>query len=113
MPGRARQAEDTRRRILEIAGDLFAAQGYNGTSIADITGRLGTTTAALYYHFKSKAEILDELLRDSMAAYAQLVDEAPDAEPEELLGTVIDMIAKSHKLMPIVSNDPAVRSMLD
>jgi Bacterial regulatory proteins, tetR family len=39
---------DTKQRILTIAGELFAGQGYTGTAIADIAGELGTTTAALY-----------------------------------------------------------------
>jgi AcrR family transcriptional regulator len=46
---------DTRQRILDIARELFATQGYAGTSIAHIATRLGTTKAALYYHFQSKA----------------------------------------------------------
>jgi AcrR family transcriptional regulator len=42
----------TRARILAIALELFAEQGFAGTSVADIAGRLGTTKAALYYHFR-------------------------------------------------------------
>ena len=50
--------QDTKNRILGIARDLFARKGFTGTSIADIARELGTTTAALYYHFSSKADIL-------------------------------------------------------
>ena len=55
---------DTRAQILTIARRLFVGHGYAGTSIADIARELGTTTAALYYHFPSKADILAELLAD-------------------------------------------------
>jgi Bacterial regulatory proteins, tetR family len=48
----------TRARILEVAQELFTERGYAGTSIADIAGELGTSKAALYYHFKSKEQIL-------------------------------------------------------
>jgi AcrR family transcriptional regulator len=51
----------TRDRILDIALELFTEQGYDKTSIRDIAERLGFTKAALYYHFKSKADILLEL----------------------------------------------------
>jgi AcrR family transcriptional regulator len=51
----------TRERILEIALELFTEQGYDKTSLQNIADRLGTTKAALYYHFKSKSAILLEL----------------------------------------------------
>jgi AcrR family transcriptional regulator len=54
-------ADSTRERILDIALELFTERGYDKTSIRDIAERLGTTKAALYYHFKSKADILLEL----------------------------------------------------
>ena len=55
------EAVSTRDRILDIALELFTEQGYDKTSIRDIAERLGFTKAALYYHFKSKADILLEL----------------------------------------------------
>jgi AcrR family transcriptional regulator len=51
----------TRERILEIALELFTEQGYDKTSLRDIAERLGTTKAALYYHFARKEDILLEL----------------------------------------------------
>jgi AcrR family transcriptional regulator len=53
---------DTRARILQVASELFIQQGYEGTSLREIADRLGITKAALYYHFRSKDEILRELL---------------------------------------------------
>src|ERR1700735_406842 len=54
-------AASTRERILDIALELYTEHGYDKTSLRDIAERLGTTKAALYYHFKSKADILLEL----------------------------------------------------
>jgi AcrR family transcriptional regulator len=51
----------TRERILDIALELFTEQGYDKTSLRDIAERLGTTKAALYYHFARKEDILMEL----------------------------------------------------
>jgi AcrR family transcriptional regulator len=48
----------TRERILDIALELFAAQGYERTSLRQIAERLGYSKAAIYYHFASKEDIL-------------------------------------------------------
>ena len=45
-----------------MAQELFTDQGYDGTSLREIADRLGFTKAALYYHFRSKEEILVALL---------------------------------------------------
>src|SRR5271156_1295810 len=49
---------ETRERILDIALELFNEQGYDKTSLREIADRLGTTKAALYYHFERKEDIL-------------------------------------------------------
>jgi AcrR family transcriptional regulator len=49
---------NTRERILDVALDLFIAQGFDGTSLRQIAAQLGVTKAALYYHFTSKDDIL-------------------------------------------------------
>jgi len=51
-------ADDTRTRIQAVALELFTEQGYDATSLREIAERLGVTKAALYYHFKSKEEIV-------------------------------------------------------
>lgn len=48
----------TRERILDIALELFADQGYERTSLRQIAERLGFSKAAIYYHFASKEDIL-------------------------------------------------------
>lgn len=53
---------DTRQRILDVAGAMFVDRGYDATSLREIAAELGFTKAALYYHFKSKEDILRELL---------------------------------------------------
>lgn len=103
----------TKTRILAIAAELFAKQGYTGTSIADIAQRLGMTPAALYYHFGSKMEVLDGLLAEPMEHYTRLAELAETASPTNLLDAFIDFYERSHALIPIVAADPAVRALLD
>jgi AcrR family transcriptional regulator len=50
--------EETRRKIVLAALELFVRKGYHGTSITDIMNKVGLTKGSLYAHFKSKGEIL-------------------------------------------------------
>lgn len=53
---------ETKERILETALELFAQNGYLGTSMSMIAERLGITKAALYKHYTGKQEILDRIV---------------------------------------------------
>lgn len=57
----AKRRSTLREQILDVALELFNAEGYEQTSLREIAERLGVTKAALYYHFQSKADILLEL----------------------------------------------------
>lgn len=63
---------DTRRRIQDVALELFTEQGYEGTSLREIAERLGVTKAALYYHFKTKDDIVASLIADRLAEMEEL-----------------------------------------
>jgi AcrR family transcriptional regulator len=105
---------DTRQRILAVAQELFASQGYAGTSIADIANRLGLSKASLYYHFKSKTDIIDELLAGPLAAYVELAQNAAAGRHtvEELLAAIIDTTVAARALSDMMGNDPSVQAVL-
>jgi AcrR family transcriptional regulator len=107
-------ASSTKQRILEIARGLFAQKGYTGTSIADIARELGTTTAALYYHFPSKADILRGLLAEPLVAYNRILGSLRSRHPSatELLGAFIDLTADSRELAVMIERDPAVLKLI-
>jgi AcrR family transcriptional regulator len=63
----------TRERIQSIALELFAEQGYEKTSLREIAERLGVTKAALYYHFKSKEDIVRSFVEDYRAELEQVI----------------------------------------
>ena len=50
-------ADETRDRVLASAASLFAQNGYDGASIAEIAGDAGVTGGAIYAHYASKAEL--------------------------------------------------------
>jgi AcrR family transcriptional regulator len=66
-PGGGRARGDTRERIQSVALELFAEHGYQQTSLREIAERLGVTKAALYYHFKSKEDIVRSFTEDYAA----------------------------------------------
>jgi AcrR family transcriptional regulator len=99
-------APSTRDRILDIALELFNERGYESTSLREIAERLGTTKAALYYHFERKADILLELHlrlhalgRDALEQLGDLDDgqQRVTAWPG-LLDEFIDQIVKNREL---------------
>jgi AcrR family transcriptional regulator len=51
----------SRTRIIDAARELFGNQGFDSTTVREIAEKVGLTDAALYYHFKSKREILAAL----------------------------------------------------
>src|SRR4051794_23899446 len=64
----------TRERIQAVALELFTEQGYDATSLREISERLGVTKAALYYHFRTKEDIIASLIADRIARLDELVD---------------------------------------
>ena len=58
----AKSAEQTRRRILETAYDLFYRRGFTRVGVDEIAARAGVTKRTLYYHFTSKDELLGAVL---------------------------------------------------
>jgi AcrR family transcriptional regulator len=64
----------TRARIQQVALELFTEQGYEATSLREIAERLGVTKAALYYHFRTKDDIVASLLGDQAARLDALIE---------------------------------------
>ena len=91
-------AIDTTERILEAALELFAQNGYLGTSMNDIAARLGFTKAALYKHYASKQEILDRIvermnrLDDERAEAYEMPEAETDGFAEAYMHTPIQRI---------------------
>ncbi|HEY8524789.1 MAG TPA: TetR/AcrR family transcriptional regulator [Acidimicrobiales bacterium] len=55
--------EETRNRLIEAAGRVFAERGFEGARIAEIAREAGLSSGAIYAHYGSKAELLLEAIR--------------------------------------------------
>lgn len=62
--------------IMLVSADLFRQRGYGATSIRDIGEAMGITSAALYYHFKNKEEVLLAVMRKGIEVVSKAVGEA-------------------------------------
>ncbi|GAB2737234.1 TetR family transcriptional regulator [Streptomyces bullii] len=71
---RQRRRGNTRQRIQDVALELFAEQGYEKTSLREIAERLEVTKAVLYYHFKTKEEILVSIFEDLTRPIEELIE---------------------------------------
>lgn len=56
VPGAA-----TRRRLLDVAEELFAERGFSGVSLREIVTQAGVNAAAAHYHFGSKQELFEQV----------------------------------------------------
>lgn len=57
-----KEAEERKNEILDVAERLFGTKGFDNTSTTDILNEIGIARGTLYYHFKSKEEILDAMI---------------------------------------------------
>ncbi|MEW6476567.1 MAG: TetR/AcrR family transcriptional regulator [Actinomycetota bacterium] len=57
----------------ETVAGVFARQGYDGTRMEDLAAATGVPRATLYYHFRGKEEVLEWLLRSTLAELAEAV----------------------------------------
>ncbi len=62
-----RTPDRTRTRLLDAGAELFAAQGFHGTTVREIADRAGVNLAAGNYHFGSKRALYLEVLRAHFA----------------------------------------------
>jgi AcrR family transcriptional regulator len=108
---------DTRARVQKVALELFAEQGYEKTSLREIAERLSVTKAALYYHFKSKEDIVHSFTDDYFAEIDALLEWAKDlprseqAQREMFDRYVGIVLARSEVFRFLEQNRATVQSM--
>ncbi|MEX3896683.1 TetR/AcrR family transcriptional regulator [Paraburkholderia sp. BR10954] len=92
----ARRKEQTRERLYGAARTMFLGKGFAATSVEDIVEAAGYTRGAFYSNFRSKHELLTELLRrDVEAAHADLRAIFQDAgTPEQATARVITNLVR-------------------
>lgn len=84
---------ETKQRILDTARELFASKGVPKTSLQEIADRLGITKPALYYHFRSREELVRSIMQpliDDGDAFVREQEKLATVEPRALLEGYFD-----------------------
>lgn len=116
MSTRERQT-DTRSRIQQVALDLFTEHGYEKTALREIAERLSVTKAALYYHFKTKEDIVVSIIEDGAQRLDELIAWAREQPggPQtrrEIVRRYAEQMRSQRKLMRFFQeNQPAMRDL--
>ena len=91
-------AVDTRARILTAAVELFAEQGYDSTSVAQVIGQAGVAKGGFYHHFVSKEALLYEVYGDLITRQLRAMDEIVGrglSYAETLRALVVDLVVST------------------
>jgi AcrR family transcriptional regulator len=109
-------------RIVRAAVELFTTNGIDATSLQMIADALGVTKGAVYYHFKTKHEIIRAVCADSFDALEAVVAEAETIESvtsrdralEQLVPGIVGLAVESRSVFSKLRFDPVmVRLMAD
>lgn len=115
-PAATPRARQTRDRLIEAAGSVFAERGYRGATMREIAERAGANLAAAHYHFGSKLELyrtvvsvhferLEARLAERGGTLEALLDGAPPRERviellRARLGTMLAMLLEPGGVHP-------------
>jgi TetR/AcrR family transcriptional regulator, regulator of cefoperazone and chloramphenicol sensitivity len=105
-PNKSDNQAETRRQLLEAAGEVFAEAGFRNATVREICGRAGANIAAVNYHFGDKETLYIEVLRYSQQKafekYPLLLNVGPDAPAEDKLRAFVHSL-----LLRIFAKGPA------
>lgn len=98
----ARRRSQTRARLVRAAAALFARQGVDNTRINEITDQADVGFGSFYNHFKSKEEIVETVLTETLAAQGEAV-----AELTAGLEDPAEVVAVAHRhFVELARTDP-------
>src|SRR3954468_18779682 len=86
---------DAAGRLRQAAMALYAEQGYDGTTVAEIADKAGVTARTFFRHFADKREVLfagSAELQDALVS--ALKEAAPEATPMQAVGAALDAAAE-------------------
>ncbi|MCR5436692.1 MAG: TetR/AcrR family transcriptional regulator [Treponema sp.] len=95
-----KDAEERKNEILDAAEKLFSSNGFESTSMNDIQNEIGIARGTLYYHFKSKEEMLDAIIERIIGRMTENAKEiaADKSIPvlQRLVKTILSLNIKDH-----------------
>lgn len=108
---------DTRRRLLDVAMALISQHGFAGTSLQMIADEFGFTKAAIYYHFRTRDQLLIALMEPLAHQIRQVVETAesqrtPRTQMDAMVCGFAGVVARNRALAAVMVFDPSVHRVL-
>jgi len=101
-PPRTPKAEATRQRLLDLAARLFIERGYEAVSLRDLALQAGLTKGAIYGHFRSKGQLLVEVIRTELETRDAAIDlEVAAADPAAMFDLFIHPGSRELRILQI------------
>ena len=96
-PKRRKRADGelSRERILDAATEIAAERGYEGTSIALVSGKCGLPASSIYWHFKNKDDLIAAVIQRSFADWLKAWQVPDEGTPRDRLVGLAMQIAKA------------------
>jgi TetR/AcrR family transcriptional regulator, regulator of cefoperazone and chloramphenicol sensitivity len=89
-------AQETRRKLIDAAGEVFAERGLHAATIKDITNRAGVNSAAINYHFRDKFELYAAVVRHVLSVGPSLTRQASGTSEERLRSIITAFVGTLH-----------------
>ena len=99
---------NAKARILEVAKKIFAKKGFDGSRVDEIAKAANVPKSLIYYHFKGKDAILEELLNDSLKEYQDILTAVRNAPREDDIKAYFDRIRTVY-LQFLEENEDVIR----
>jgi AcrR family transcriptional regulator len=108
---------DSRQRFIDVAVRLFTEHSFAGTSLQMIADELGVTKAAVYYHFRTREDLLMAVVEPVFRDLSAIVETAEakrtqHARAEHMLTGYAALVVRNRALMAVLAADPGVIEML-
>lgn len=100
----------TRQRIINVAISEFSTRGFSSTTLGDIACSAGVTRGAIYWHFKNKEELFNEIWQQS-AHYSLHVSEKIHSENKD--NPLKALLETLTYLLRAVVSDPQQKSLME
>ena len=103
------EAAITREQLLRKALAVFSKKGYSAATLQDIASEADVTRGAIYWHFGSKAELYNTLIKEYSDRGSQIVQQAASQG-----GTLIDILRRVFvRQLEIVEKDREMRALME
>ena len=103
------EAAITREQLLKKALAAFSNKGYSATTLHDIASEAGVTRGAIYWHFGSKAELYNTLIREYSDRGSRIVQQAASEG-----GTLFEILRRVFiRQLEVVAMDHEMRALME